>query len=279
MRVATLLEEGVARLVPHEGLPDPRREARWLLARLLGRSEAWVLAHGDEEVGRVDADLWRAWIVRRAAGEPAHYIVGECEFYNRSFVVSPAVLIPRPETELLVDGALSLVPTRDAAILDVGTGSGCVAITLALELPDARLVATDVSLEASAVARINARRLGARTAVLVGDLASHVRGGFDLVVANLPYVPDEDLADLPLEVRGHEPHVALLGGPGGHHIAERLVDDLPRLLRAGGHALLERGPRQANALVERAASIGLVEWKRNRDLAGFERVLVLSRPS
>ncbi len=277
MTVARLLAEGAAALAPGAGLPDPAREARWLLAEALGRNEAWVLAHGDDAAPADGEARFRAWLARRAAGEPAHYIVGRCPFWGRAFAVTPAVLIPRPETELIVECALRLELAARPRVLDVGTGSGCLAVTLALELPATLVAATDVSPAAVAVARRNARALGAAVSYSVGDLGAHLAGPFDLVVANLPYVPAGEIPELALEIRAHEPVVALAGGEDGADLIRALVADLPRLVAPGGHALLEMGPRQRVGLQGALAAVGLVEVQRGLDHAGVERVLVLRR--
>ncbi|MDD5564260.1 MAG: peptide chain release factor N(5)-glutamine methyltransferase [Thermoanaerobaculaceae bacterium] len=277
MTIAQLQAEGAAALTAGDGLPNPRREARWLLARALGQTEAWLLAHAEEPVAAATEALFRTWLSRRAAGEPAHYIVGSCPFWGRLFAVTPAVLIPRPETELIVECALTVPEPERPRILDVGTGSGCLAVTLALELPGASVAATDVSPEAVAVAAANARALGASVRFTAGDLAAHVRGEFDLVVANLPYVPADEIPGLAVEIRAHEPHVALAGGEDGADLLRTFMADLPRLLAPGGHAMLEMGPRQRAGLRAAVAASGLVEIHRGLDHAGIERVLVLRK--
>ncbi|MGD1148888.1 MAG: peptide chain release factor N(5)-glutamine methyltransferase [Thermoanaerobaculaceae bacterium] len=277
MTVGDLHSLGTAALVRRDGLPDPPREARWLLAHAFDRSEAWILAHRDEAVPAHVEALFRGWLARRAAGEPAHYIVGCCPFWGRVFSVTPAVLIPRPETELIVECVLTLPQPKRPRVLDVGTGCGCLAVTLALELPDSSVAATDLSPAAVEVARRNARTLGAAVRVTIGDLAAHARGPFDLVVANLPYVPAGEIPGLSVEIRAHEPHVALTGGEDGADLLRTLLADLPRLLAPGGHALLEMGPRQRAGLQAGVAASGLVEVHRGLDRAGIERVLVLRR--
>jgi release factor glutamine methyltransferase len=277
MTVATLLSDGVDTLKTREGLPSSRREAQWLLARALGRTEAWVIAHAGDEVPDGVADLYRGWLARRAAGEPAHYIVGSCPFWGRMFAVTPAVLIPRPETELVVECSLTLPHGSHLRIVDVGTGSGCLAVTLALEMPGSEVIATDLSLAAADVASGNARRLGARVRFAVGNLATHLVGPFDLVVANLPYVTSADIVGLPVEIVRYEPRLALAGGEDGTDLLKLLLADLPRLLVRGGHALLEMGPQQRATLERMIAATGLVEVHRGLDHAGIERVLVLRK--
>lgn len=275
MTVATLLSDGADTLETREGLPNPRREAQWLLARAIGCAEAWVIAHAGDEVPDGVANLYRGWLARRAAGEPAHYIVGSCPFWGRTFAVTPAVLIPRPETELVVECALTLPRGIRPRIVDVGTGSGCLAVTLALEIPGSEVIATDLSLAAVDVARRNARDLGVRVHFATGNLATHLVGPFDLVVANLPYVTSADIAGLPVEIVHYEPRLALAGGEDGTDLLKLLLADLPRLLAPGGHALLEMGLRQRATLEPMIAATGLGEVHRGLDHAGIERVLVL----
>lgn len=276
--IDALVKGAVARLAALRGRCEPAREARFLLAAALGRTETWLLAHGDTEVDEETSARFLAWVERRSAGEPAHLILGTCPFWGRSFLVSPATLIPRPETELLVETALALNLPPSPRAADIGTGTGCLAVTLALELPAARVLATDRSVEAAALARRNARRLGAGVGVAAGDLARHLRAAFDLVTANLPYVPSAEIPGLQPEVRDFEPALALDGGPRGTDFVLALVDGLPRLLAPGGVALLELGPGQADTVSCRAAASGLEETGRIVDPGGVERVIVLRNP-
>jgi release factor glutamine methyltransferase len=277
MNVGELLAEAARAFPRRPGLPDPAREARWLLARALGQTEAWVLAHADEPVAAATESVYRVWLARRAAGEPAHYIVGSCSFWGRIFSVTPAVLIPRPETELIVECVLTLSTPAHPRVLDVGTGSGCLAVTLALELQGAEVIGTDLSIAAVRVARHNARTLGAGVRFVAGDLARHLRGPFDVVVANVPYVPEGEIPELPVEIRAFEPRMALVAGEHGTDFLLPLLADLPRLLTPGGHALVEIGASQRIRVEGAIAAAGLREVRRGLDHAGIERVLVLRR--
>jgi len=274
--VGELLDEGARRLPRRDGLPDPRRESRWLLSRAAGVAEAWLLLHGDAVLPEETAGRFDEWLDRRATGEPAHHLTGSCEFFGREFEVSPAVLVPRPETELVVAAALELPLAEGARVLDVGTGSGCIAVTLAAERPSWSVTATDRSLAALEVARCNALGHGVGVALACGDLGSGLFGGYGLIVANLPYVPSGQLASLPVEVR-HDPLAALDGGGDGLDLVRALLADLPRLLSPGGNAVLELGDDQADAVAALAESAGLAVAKRVRDLGGCERVMVLAR--
>lgn len=276
MTVRELLAEAARVLPQREGLPDPGREARWLLARVLERSEAWLWAHPEEQVDALIADRFRAWVEERAAGQPAHYVVGACPFWGRGFEVRSGVLIPRPETEMLINFALGLSLPANPRVLDVGTGAGCLAVTLALELPNSRVVATELSSAAIAVARANAIRLGAQVTFVLADLATPIRGTFDLVIANVPYVPDGTIAGLAPEL-AWEPRVALAGGADGADLLRRLLADLPRLLVPGGYAILEHGQGQADLLAPLFPDLGLHELSRLRDLSGRDRMLALQK--
>jgi release factor glutamine methyltransferase len=257
----------------------PAREASLILGRVLGLSEAQVLAHGEREVPFEAAEQFRGLLERRLAGEPAAYLFGKREFYGRSFQVDPRVLIPRPETEHLVEAALETPLPDRPWILDVGTGSGILPITLALEIPGARVVATDISVGALAVASENARRLDVRDRVFpVGaDLARGLDlGRFDLVVSNPPYVDWSDAPTLSPEVYNFEPHVALFAPGSGDSLYARLFSETAGL-RSGIRLLVEIGYGQLDAVRRHASASGLQVPGVRQDYAGIPRVVILER--
>lgn len=247
-------------------------EARLLLGHVLGRSAAWLAAHGDEACVPEQLARFHALVERRAAGEPVAYLLGGREFYGRDFAVTPDVLIPRPETELLVDIAKSKVGTDGTArILDLGTGSGCIAVTLALELPAARVTAVDVSAAALDVAQGNAAHLGARVAFVESDWFSALPSErFDLIVANPPYIaagdPHLTAGDLRFEPRG-----ALTDHADGLAAIRHLVAEAPRHLLPGGWLFFEHGYDQGPAVRELLEAAGFVDVGQHRDLAGIVR--------
>jgi release factor glutamine methyltransferase len=283
LTIADALREASARLRV-AGLAEPRREAGTLLAHALGRDQAFLITHADEVLTAAQASDFRARVGRRAAGEPFQYIAGRQEFYGLEFEVSPDVLIPRPETELLVEKALELLKGSGAPLLcDVGTGSGCVAVALLHEREDARGLALDVSDAALAVAARNAARhgVGGRLRLLVSDCLDALRAGehrglrFDLVASNPPYIAESDIEGLQREVREHEPRVALTPGGDGLDVIRRLVAEAPEFLKAGGHLLLEIGFDQHERV---AALIDPAVWTLldiHRDLQGIPRTVAL----
>lgn len=274
MNIAEAIAKGSATLPKRAGIPDPRREATWLLAVAWGVEEITLRLHPERKVPEEVARRYESWLERRAAGEPAHHLAGSCSFWGRDFEVSPAVLVPRPETELLVETALDLPIPHEARVIDVGTGSGCIALTLAAERPRWRVSAVDRSVAALRVARRNRDRHGVAVPLFLGDLASAVAPPWDLVVANLPYVPTDDVGRVSVEVR-HDPPGALDGGGDGLLLVRRLLADLSRLLRPCGGAVLEIGQSQADAVAEVASRAGLAVARRVRDVGGVERVIVL----
>jgi release factor glutamine methyltransferase len=267
-----------------KGVPEPRREAGSLLSHAVGRDTAFLITHADETLTAAELSALRAAVARRAAGEPFQYIAGRQEFYGLEFEVSTDVLIPRPETELLVETALELLEGTEApSVCDVGTGSGCIAVALLHERQDARGFALDVSPAALAVAERNAARHGVagRLTFLVSDCFDALSPGehegvpFDLVASNPPYVAESDLEGLQREVREHEPHGALTPGGDGLGVIRRLVAEAPRFLKPGGHLLLEIGFDQHEPV---AALVDPEVWALlgiRKDLQGIPRTVVL----
>jgi release factor glutamine methyltransferase len=274
LKVSETLKFGSDALPKRLGIPDPHREAIWLLARAWGVEEITLRLHPEREVPAEVEARYRGWLERREAGEPAHHLTGECEFWGRDFQVSPAVLVPRPETELVIQVSLDLPLSPTARVLDVGTGSGCIAVTLAAERPKWRVSAVDVSPAALDVARANATRHEVEIEFHEADLTSSMDPPWDLIVANLPYIPTTDIEALPREVH-HDPPSALDGGPDGLDLVRRLIEDLPRLLRSCGGAILELYEGQADVVAEIAAAAGLGVARRIKDPGGCERIVVL----
>lgn len=218
----------------------PVLDVQLLLSHVMGKSRTWVVAHGEAELSVESEDHFQSLVDERAKGVPLPYLLGWWEFYGRRFFVSDTVLIPRPETELLVEVALENIRSEDMRrIADIGTGSGCIAITLAAEVENLRVCATDISFEALILASKNANthNVQPRTYFVQSDLTNAIQGPFDLVCANLPYIPTIDLQNM--AVGKWEPRLALDGGEDGLHHFQELFADLPRVVREGGRILLE----------------------------------------
>jgi release factor glutamine methyltransferase len=264
------------------GTENPAREADWLLAPALGLSPLALVVEGGRRLP--PALVERAWefIARRAAREPLQYILGTQEFRGLEFVVTPDVLIPRPETEILVEETLKAMSGLPRPVIaDVGTGSGCIAVAVAQECPAAAIFALDLSEKALAIARSNATRHGVRPRIrflradLLGACASSGGGLFDVVASNPPYIRDGDLDGLQPEVSRYEPRLALAAGSDGLAVQRRLLAEAPSLLKPGGSLLLELGCGQAEAVLGMArsgANWASVECRTDR--AGIERVLI-----
>lgn len=251
-----------------------RIEARVLLREVLQQSDAWLLAHGEESLTVAQAQQYVALVVRRVAGEPIAYITGRREFHGREFLVNPSVLIPRPETELLVELALQRLPVAASSrVLDLGTGSGCIGITIAAERPQAQITLVDASEAALEMARSNAARWApANTALLHSDWYSAVAAErYDLIVANPPYVAEGD-AHLQQGDLRFEPRSALASGVDGLSDLQRIIAQAPQHLRAGGWLLLEHGFDQAVACAWLLEAAGLQDVFNAPDLAGIARV-------
>ena len=312
MDIRTALKEGMAQLRAAQ-IPSHTLAAELLLMHALERDRAWIYGHPEEFLDPPAAEKFLALIARRAAGEPVQYLTGKQEFWGLEFEVTPAVLIPRPETEHVMEVALARLgergikihldtgaPREKLRVADVGTGSGCLAVALAWELPHAEVYATDISAPALEVARRNAARHGVADRIqflqrdlltglenidpssVVAQHATHPstqRGPlFDLIVSNPPYIARNEAPQLQREVRDHEPHAALFGGPTGTEMYQRLIDQARDLLRDRGILVLELGHDSA----EHVRGIFDVQpaWTKvaiTMDLAGIPRVLAAER--
>lgn len=300
MNLQTALLQGT-QLLEQGNVAAPRLTAEVLLAHAIGCERSWLYAHSTDELREVWWIHYGRYLHQRIEGSPTQYVTGRQEFFGREFRVTRDVLIPRPETEQVVETALARLrdgagkrPTASAVrIADIGTGSGAIAVTLALEMArdgdnpkqghaedissDAsRVIATDISLPALNVAEANARKLGARVQFLCCDLGSALpMGAFDLVVSNPPYVPESDRVTLQAEVRDYEPALALYGGVDGLAVYRRLVPEAARLLKSGGSLVMEIGYLGGESLRQMLSDPAGV-WQEIEiltDLAGHERVV------
>jgi release factor glutamine methyltransferase len=282
MTATALLREAAATL-RDAGVPSPAWDAERLLRHVAGWDRAFLVGHPESPVDAPTEVLFRALVARRAARVPLQHLVGTQAFWRHDFVVTPDVLVPRPETEILVEAALELVRGMDRPlIVDVGTGSGCIALSLAAERADATFHATDVSPAALAVARENARRLGleGRVAFHEGDLlapVSSLSGGIDLVVSNPPYVDEKGRDALAPEVRDHEPPVALFAPGDALSVYRRLATAAAAALRPGRWLAVEVGAGQAEEVRAILGRAGLRPGASVPDLQAIPRVVTARR--
>jgi release factor glutamine methyltransferase len=262
------------------GIRSPRLDAEHLLAHTLGLQRLDLYLEHDRPLVPSEVDAFRELIRRRGRREPLAYVLGSWGFRTLDLRTDPRALVPRPETELLVDHALELLRETEAPrCLDVGTGTGAIALALAKERPDARVFATDVSEDALALAAENAERngLSGRVELRRGDLLSAFPGErFDLIAANLPYVAEGDQVDDEL---AHEPDVAVYAETDGRELLARLADAAPAALAPGGAAIFEVGQGQARWLADRLAANGLAGARVEEDLTGIERIVVGRQPT
>jgi release factor glutamine methyltransferase len=273
--------ERAREFLARKGLEESRLDAELLVADALGLDRLHLFLQLDRPIVEVDVIRARDLLVRRAAHEPVAYLTGLREFYGRPFAVDPRVLIPRPETELLVDLARERAKALDhpPRVADIGTGSGCIAVTLALELPGSEVVAVDSSAAALEVAQANATSLAADVRFVQADGTEALEGSFDLLLSNPPYIAPETADSLAPEVRDHEPLEALFAPPGDpDHWVRRLVCAAPKLLADGGALLIELGHDQAERARAFAGEQGLAATL-HEDLARIPRVLECSAPA
>jgi release factor glutamine methyltransferase len=268
-----------AALFKQKGIDSPRLDAELIVGHVLALDRVALYLQHDRPLGDTEVDHIRELVRRRARREPLAYVLGRREFWSMDLLVRPGVLVPRPDTETLVEAALELVPEGERFfVADVGTGSGAVALAIAKERPESRLFATDIADEPLRVAKENATRLGLgdRIAFLKGPLLEPIPPDrpIDLVVSNAPYIPTADIATLMPDVRDHEPRQALDGGPDGLHIIRALIAASTRARRG---IALEVGKGQADTVSELLRTAAFAAVRTKKDLAGIDRVVVGTR--
>lgn len=272
-----------SKFLSNKGSASPRLDAELLLARVLGLSKVQLYVNFERELSPADLCAYRELVRRRAAFEPVAYILGEKEFYGQRLKCTAAALIPRPETEHLVDEALRLAkenwPGQRVRLADIGCGGGAISLALAKCLPEAEIEAVDISPEALALAAENAAalKLEGRINFNQGSLMEPLEGSFNLLCANLPYIPSCEMPGLMPDVGRHEPHLALDGGPEGLDLIVRLLEQGSTRMEDGGRALLEIWPASLASLEKKAADFG---WRLEgtvKDLAGHHRIAIMTR--
>jgi release factor glutamine methyltransferase len=278
--LSSFVLHGTARLSSGPHPERARADAELLLLHILGKDKAWLMTHLDDELAANTAARYVVLLERRGKGEPIQYITDETEFYGLPFHVTRDVLIPRPETEHLVEKVLELASDFPRPrIVDIGTGSGAIAVALAHKLPRASVTATDLSAAALAVARKNARRNEVTIRFFEGDLLAPVADEhFDFVVSNPPYVPAADRATLSVEVRDYEPAMALFAGDDGLDVYRNLIPAAFDVLVPGGFFLLEIGYGQSSAIAELLSRSGYAQIEFTPDLQGIPRIACAQRP-
>lgn len=278
--IAEILKEAASEL-DNAGVPDARREAGSLLSFILGRDRTYLISHAEDETDENSFVRLREFVERRAAGQPLQYITGVQDFYGREFRVTPDVLIPRPETELLVEAALQIFGRTAPFICDVGAGSGCIAVTLLCELANARALAIDKSPAALEIAKLNAQTFSVadRASFVISDCFDSLEHhyGFDLIVSNPPYVAEAALKGLQREVRDHEPLIALSPGGDGLSVIRRLIDEGPAFVKPNGHLLMEIGFDQGETVENLVKDSAWSLREIRPDLQGIPRIVVLQK--
>ena len=298
--IRTSLRDAIAEL-DRAHVPSPALAAELLLMRALGRDRAWIYAHPEQELSATEQEQYLSLLARRASGVPTQHLTGHQEFWGLDFEVTPDVLIPRPETEHLIEVALERLGAgndvsaphrkKEFRIADIGTGSGCIAIALAHELPAAFIAATDISAAALAVARRNAARHSVASRIdfvecnLLDFLLHGTRGTghevrrFDIIASNPPYIGHREASTLPREVRDHEPAAALFGGEAGTELYEPLIEQAALLVKPGGVLVLELGHNSEEHVARLLSSPGWTHAAVTQDLAGIPRVASAVRDS
>jgi release factor glutamine methyltransferase len=277
MVIREALRKAAERLESHH-VSSPRLNAEVILAHCLSVDKTYLYTHDDRLLSDAEFQKIENALYERISGVPVQYIVGRQEFYGRYFTVNPDVLIPRPETEFIVEAVLDLHPPSLSSIIDVGTGSGCIGLTLALELPETQVTIADISFVALLTAKSNAVQLGASASIVCMDLLEAACGPFDIVVSNPPYVSRGESSRLQIEVREHEPHVALFGEEDGLAAYRKLIPSAERVLKPGGYLIMEIGA----GLERRVLDLFGSKWKllpTRNDLQGIPRTVSARKAS
>ena len=283
MNIAEVLKDA-SQILHGAGVPEARREAGSLLSFTIGKDRTFLISHAEDQLDEHSLDQFREAVERRASGEPLQYITGVQDFFGREFRVTPDVLIPRPETELLVEAALEVLGGADATpfICDIGTGSGCIAVTLLCEISQGRAIAVDKSPAALEIAKFNAGSLSVadRAVFVVSDCFESLDSReyqFDLVASNPPYVSAGVLPGLQREVRDHEPLVALSPGPDGLSMIRKLLQEAPAFLKANGYLIMEIGFDQGEKVQSLVDDGVWRSFELRPDLQGIPRIVVLQK--
>lgn len=272
------LWEAIVRLRVAE-VDTPQLDAEVLLEYVLGADRTYLISHPERRIEQNELTNYHSLLERRERREPLPYITGKREFWSLEFDVTPSVLIPRPETETLVEEAISRL-YGPVLIADIGVGSGAIAVALAKELPEARILGTDLSPEAMEVAAANVakHKVGGRVTLLLGDLLEPLDAAFeeslDAIVSNPPYIPSDEIDTLQPEITRYEPRQALDGGPDGLDFHRRILDEARRFLKPGGYVLLETGAEQGEAALKIAHELGYRNLMIRKDLAKLDRVFI-----
>lgn len=282
MTIQGCLEEA-ANVLRKAGIVSPRLDAEVLLCHILHADRTQLLMRGQSLLTDQQSQCFRQWVARREQHEPVAYIIGEKEFWSLTFYVNHHVLIPRPETEILVEEVLRIIPgidRRPVRILEIGVGSGAISVALAASQESVQMVATDISSEAVAVARLNAAKAGVteRIRFLVGSLFDGVSGVFDVIVSNPPYISDAEFLSLPDDVGKYEPSAALLGGAEGISLHREIIAGGLPYLETGGYLAMEIGAMQRQRLENLLAATGsYTNISCRQDYAGYDRVILARR--
>jgi release factor glutamine methyltransferase len=267
MTIAQLLASSLRRL-EKANIPAASLDSQLLLAHVLHRTRTWILAHDDEVINPFDIEAYEILLIRRLAREPLVHLTGEREFYGLNFIITPDVLTPRIETEQMAEWAIKYAP-KSSALIDIGTGSGAIAIAIAKHRPDLAIYGTEVSMPALEIARQNVQRHGVDVSLLESDLWEGVTGEFQIVVTNLPYLRDDARSELMEEVK-HEPDVALFGGSDGLTLYRRFLTSIEEHLLPGSILFTECDPWQHQALIAEAARYHLSPIEQGYFILGFE---------